>query len=128
MKINAASRLLAGRVEDEIRKQLEEKVNAIGKPTPVTVVINGVKRLFVVRLDKLPTSIQQNKGFKSTFHLMTVKKGRMLRGDPESWIADYYVLDGKNQLKPDRILPHTLTDKEVQTFFKHFGLKVPSEK
>lgn len=87
---------------------------SLGKPAPITVAFNGRTVQFMARQDKLARGKAE-----STIHLTTVKRGRLLKGDPEGWVEVGYKLDGKNNLVPEGV-PRMLTDEEAARFHAAF--------
>lgn len=101
-------------VEQKIRQSFRTGSVSLGVAKPITITHNGVTRQFMARQDRL-----SNGRSDPTIHLNTVKRGRMLRGDPETWILDHYKLTGKNELVSDG-LPQQISDDEASKFKDNF--------
>jgi hypothetical protein len=104
-----------GPAETKIREAWSATPNvSLGKPTPLVIEHNGVTQRFLARQDALGKGKN-----KSTIHLSVVRRGRLLRGDPEGWILAGYKLDGKDNLVPEG-LPRAISDEEAETFNANF--------
>lgn len=130
MQLNAANRLAstevtAGAAEDAIRESVNSAPHKpVGKPFPVVTKFNGRTVPFFATIVKLPSGSEQSRGILSKIYLSTVKWGVLLKGDPPTWIEDKYVLDGKNNLKPNG-LPTSISEDDAKAFFHAVGLPMP---
>lgn len=107
--------LAQGGAEQAIRQTFGAMQGVVlGRPVPLSVEFNGRTVNFMARQDQLARGKN-----KSTIHLETVKRGRLLRGDPEGWVAVGYKLDGKDNLVPEGV-PRVLTDEEAAEFNSKF--------
>ena len=100
--------------EGKIRAAWSGNGAAIGKAHPVTVEHNGKTVNFMARQDSL-----SNGKTPAPLHLSIVKRGRMLKDSPETWIRVGYKLNSKDQLLPEGI-PQELTDEEAEKFNSNF--------
>lgn len=125
VELNAAERLVASSGEQAIRDAVASAGNtSIGKPFPIKVNFNGRTVPFLVVISKLPSGSEQVRGVKSKLYLTTVKRGKLMRSDPETWIIDHYTLDGKDRLKPEG-LPKNIDEQDAADFFRQVGMPMP---
>ena len=104
--------ILAGEIRAAVNA---ESSRPIGEPFPIKVTHRGTAVRFMARIDALARG--KNKG---AVHLMTIKRGRLLAGDPVGWLASYFVLTGKDEFRDDKRLPHIVTDDAAAKFAASF--------
>jgi hypothetical protein len=93
----------------KIRAAFEALPHAtLGSWHPITVEHNGVTQHFLANQKKVTSTGKS----LSAIHLVTIKRGRMLAGDPLSLIANYYKLDGSNNLA-DEGMPTAPTEGQL---------------
>jgi hypothetical protein len=111
--------------EGKIRHAANQGLKQLGKPAPIHVDHSGRRVHFMARIDKVPSPSEQVRGQKSVVHLSTVKRGRLMAGDEPSWIMNHHTLNGKDELKDSKILPHRISDDEARQFHAAHGLQMP---
>lgn len=121
VQINAAQRLIASSAEQLIRDAVNDARPTLGKAFPLTVKVGSVTRHFMAEITKVPSARDQQRGIKSLVNLMTVHWGKLIKSMDPGWIATYYVLDGRDNLKDSRSYPQQLDENEAKAFWKHFG-------
>ncbi len=93
--------------EAKIRATFNAESRTVGKWHPITIEHNGVTQSFLANQVRVVSDGKRD----GTIHLINVRKGRMLRGDPLEDLAYSYKLDGKNNLVEEG-LPKKATDEQ----------------
>lgn len=114
-RITGGQRMEQGSAEENIRTAFEAVPSvSLGTAYPITVEFNGRKQQFMARQDAL-----KGRNARAALHLTHLKRGRMVAGGAEQWIAQEYKLDSKNNLKPNG-MPKPLSDEEAAQFRANF--------
>lgn len=112
-----------GNAEESIRTAFEAVPSvSLGTAYPITGEFNGRKMQFMARHDAL-----KGRNPRAALHLVHLKRGRMISGGPEQWIAQEYKLDGKNNLKANG-MPKPLSDEEAAQFNANFPQPNPLQR
>jgi len=124
-RLIATQEITADTAEQAIRDAVSEAHPALGRPTPISVHFGGRTVPFMAHIAKVPSAPEQARGMRSKIYLMTIKWGKLIKGNPNAWIANYYELNGKDQLVDGRQQPHEVDAHEAEAFFHACHVPVP---
>ena len=97
--------------EQKIRQAFDAAPRTIGNWHKLTVEHNGKTQEFLANMKRVNTSGKRD----SAIHLVNIRPGRLMAGDPLQDLAYYYKLDGKNNLVEEGI-PSIATPEQLKAF------------
>jgi hypothetical protein len=97
--------------EQKIRQVFDAAPRTIGSWHKLTVEHNGKTQEFLANMKRVNTSGKRD----SAIHLVNIRPGRLMAGDPLQDLAYYYKLDGKNNLVEEGI-PSIATPEQLKAF------------
>lgn len=113
MPVNPAPQAAAPEptAEQKIREVFSAAPRTVGNWHKITVEHNGKTQEFLANMKRVNTSGKAD----SAIHLVNIRPGRLLAGEPVQDLAYYYKLDGKNNLVEEGI-PSIATPEQLKAF------------